>query len=147
MLTREPDPCPQRWGLIRGERDTVSVPAYVAAAPQPRDRRGFKIEGGNLDELRRWYGPRLDRRRQEAVGQIRGLIEETRNAGKGARHPTYLRAAASIAGLCKYWCIPIDQPREILEQAYLETLTAEEARKRERGSVQGVWSWLDGRAA
>ena len=57
-----------------------------------------------------------------------------------------MHAAARIEGLCEFWCIPIDKPRELLERAYLSTLTAGEARKRERGSTRGVWSWLGRRA-
>ena len=46
-------------------------------------------------------------------------------------------------GLCQYWCIPIEQPRELLIEAYLSTLTPDEARKRDRCSIHGVWGWLE----
>jgi hypothetical protein len=82
-------------------------------------------------------------RQHDAVAQIRAEVEATKAASTGARHPTYLRAAATIMGLCKYWCIPVERPRELLVEAYLSTLTPDEARKRVRGSIEGVWAWLD----
>jgi hypothetical protein len=147
LIGNSPDPCPQRWGIIRGERDRVPVPDHVAAAPvYTRSRStGEPIGGGNPEELRRYYGPRLEARRREAVTQIREAIEATRAATTGARHPTYLRSAATIAGLCKYWCVPVDRPRALLEEAYLSTLTPDEARKRDQGSTRGVWSWVAAR--
>jgi len=146
VVGNSPDPCPQRWGIIHGERDRVPVPDYVALASRCQGdpaKNGSAIEGGNLDELRAFYGPRLEQRQREAVGQIRAAVEATRAACTGARHPTYLRAAATIFGLCKYWCIPLDRPRELLVEAYLSTLTPDEARRRERGSIEGVWAWLE----
>jgi hypothetical protein len=141
------DPCPQRWGLIRGERDLVPVPDSVVMQPAQRVEGEVPVEGGNLDALRERYGNDLEHLRRQAVARIKGEIEAVRTAGAGARHPTYLRAAATIDGLCEFWVIPIDRPRELLEEAYLSTLTADEARKRERGSTRGVWSWLDRRVA
>ena len=105
--------------------------------------RDGRPRGGNLDELRARYGPRLGDRQREAVASIRDAIEATRAATKGARHPTYMRSAATIVGLCRYWCIGLDEPRELLEEAYLSTLDPDEARKREVGSVYGVWNWLE----
>jgi hypothetical protein len=99
-----------------------------------------------LDDLRRTYGPLLEPRRREACAEIRTQIEATRAASSGFRHPTYLRAAATIAGLCEYWCIDINRPREDLIEAYLSTLSPDEARKRERGSIEGVWDWLERQA-
>jgi hypothetical protein len=137
------DPCPQRWGLIRGDRERVPVPEHVTEVAKSATCRPYHgPEGGNLNELKRWYGPRFDLRRHEAVGRIRTLIEGVKASATGARHPTYCRAAASIAGICKYWCIKIEEPRKLLEAAYLETLTPDEARKRARGSTQGVWDWI-----
>lgn len=140
------DPCPQRWGIVHGERDRVPVPNYVASASRHQghpSKRGSTIEGGDLEELRAHYGPRLVQRQHEAVAQIRAEVEATKAASTGARHPTYLRAAAIIMGLCKYWCIPVERPRELLVEAYLSTLTPDEARRRERGSIEGVWAWLE----
>ena len=143
------DPCPQRWGIVPGEYDFVPVPAEVAAsARQYAPRHDFSSSvGGDLDALRRAYGPRFEQRRQEAVADIRAHIETVRAAGAGARHPSYLRAAAAIEALCRYWCISIDGPQEALREAYLSTLTPDEARKRERGSTEGVWGWLERRSA
>ena len=140
------DPCPQRWGIIHGERDRVPVSDSIASAPHYQSYtpgRGSTLKGGNLDDLRAFYGPRLEERQREAVAQIRAEIEATQAASTGARHPSYLRAAATIVGLCRYWCIPVDRPRDLLIEAYLSTLTPDEARRRDRGSIQGVWSWLD----
>jgi hypothetical protein len=145
------DPCPQRWGIVRGEYDFIPVPAAVATSPGYRrehraDQWQSSTRGGNLDDLRRAYGAMLEPRRQEACAEIRAHIETVRAAGKGARHPSYLHAAAAIEGICRYWCIDINQPREDLVEAYLSTLSPDEARKRERGSTEGVWDWLERRS-
>ena len=150
IVGTSPDPCHRRWGLIRGARDRVPVPDHVLRLPEQRDC-DLKITATTLAEreaeLRACYGPDLNNRRMDVVRLIRGEVEAVRAAGSGARHPTYLAAAARIDGLCRYWAIPLDQPRELLTEAYRETLTPEEARHRERGSVAGVWSWLERRQA
>jgi hypothetical protein len=139
-----PDPCPQRWGLIRGEHDSVPVPESMLVPEHRRD--AVTVDGGDLDALGRRYGPDLDQLRRAAVAEIREEIAHVRAAGRGARHPAYMHAAARIEGLCAFWCIPLDKPRQLLERAYLSTLIPAESRKRERGSIRGVWSWLDRRA-
>jgi hypothetical protein len=144
------DPCRQRWGLIYGARDRVQVPDYALRLPEQRNGgldglatlAGVPIEEREA-ELRAHYGMRLNTRRGGVVRAIRDEIEAVRGANIGARHPAYLSAAARIHGLCRFWAIPLDQPRQLLEEAYLETLTPEEARRRERGSIRGVWDWLE----
>jgi hypothetical protein len=135
-----PDPCPQRWGLIRGERDRVTVPETVLAPLA--QCKAITV----ADEPAR-YGPALALYRRVAVEQIKASIESVRAAAEGARHPAYLHAAARIHGLCEHWRIPLDRPRALLEEAYLATLTPDEARRRARGSTRGVWDWLDRRAS
>jgi len=143
VVGNSPDPCPRRWGLIRGERDVVPVPESALVLPE-RVTDGDVLElGGDLEELEERYGEaELERRRHAAVARIKAEIEDVKAAGDGARHPTYLHAAATIKALCEFWCLDLDKARAKLEAAYLETLTPEEARKRERGSTRGVWSWL-----
>jgi hypothetical protein len=136
---------------VPGEYDFVPVPAVIAASPgYSRDHKAARwqssIRGGNLDDLRRAYGPRLEQRRQEAANQIRAQIETVQAAAKGARHPSYVHAATAIEGICRYWCIDISQPREDLIEAYESTLSPEEARKRARGSTEGVWAWIHRRS-
>jgi hypothetical protein len=102
VLGNGPDPCPQRWGIIHGERDRVRVPDHVAAAGSGYQHHSERvsIRTSTPEELHARYGPHLKRRQNEAVAQIRAAIEATAAAGTGARHPTYLRAAATIMGLC-----------------------------------------------
>ena len=146
LVGNSPDPCPQRWGLIRGARDQVQVPDSALVLPT-RSRSDVIDLGGDLDALAERYGDDLEARRLAAVACIRKEIDAVKNAEEGARHPRYLQAAATIEGICAFWRIDLDKPRQLLEAAYLETLSAEEARKRERGSTKGVWDWLDGRAS
>jgi hypothetical protein len=144
IVGTSPDPCPCRWGLIRGERNAVALPDSVLALPE-RMADGAALDlGGDLAVLEERYGLRLDERRQAAVARIKDEIRAVRAAGDG--HRTYLHAAATIEGLCEFWCIPIAKPRELVEAAYLSTLKPDEARKRERGSTKGVWRWLGRRA-
>jgi hypothetical protein len=103
VVGNSPDPCRRRWGIIQGERDRVPVPDLIVSAPAYEGYipgRGATIKGGSLEELRAHYGPRLAQRQQEAVAQIRAEVEATRAASTGARHPAYLRSAATIMGLC-----------------------------------------------
>jgi hypothetical protein len=145
IVGNSPDPCPQRWGLVRGERDRVPVPDSALVLPAPRGDGLDPDIAGNLDALRAKLGHRFDACRANAVAKIKEEIAAVRAAGHGARHPTYMRAAARIQALCEFWAIPIDRPRSLLEQAYLSTLTPDEARRRERGSTRGCWSWLSRR--
>ena len=138
------DPCPQRWGIIRGTRDTVPT------ADAPKDP--YTLPGdhpihtaGNLLALENKYGGLLDQHRRIAVRKIRDEIERVRMATEGNRHPTYKEAQARVDGLCRYWAMPLDLARAKLEEAYLATLTPDEARKRHRGSTKGVPDWLDRR--
>jgi hypothetical protein len=142
IVGNSPDPCDQRWGLIRGERDRVAVPDHALVLP---DRRhdGMDLDiAGDIKALKAKLGPRFDACRMDAVGKIRDEISAVRAAGAGARHPTYMRASARIKALCEFWALPVDEARTKLEEAYLSTLTADEARRRERGSTKGCWSWL-----
>jgi hypothetical protein len=145
-----PDPCPQRWGLIRGDRDAVTVPDHAVREPVRRAAHFSSFSSATLADRGAELQARcrnLGDRRRDVVRLIHDEIERVRASGKGARHPTYLRAAARIHGLCQFWAIPLDQPRDLLEAAYRETLTAYEARQRDHGSIRGVWAWLYRRSA
>jgi hypothetical protein len=142
IVGNSPDPCPQRWGLVRGERDRVPVPDSALVLPERRHDGLDHDIAGNLDALKAKLGQRFDACRQDAVRRIKEEVAAVRSAGHGARHPTYMRAAARIQALCEFWAIPVDRPRSLLEAAYLGTLTPDEARRRERGSTRGCWSWL-----
>jgi hypothetical protein len=99
--------------------------------------------GGELAVLTERYGSRrLKARRSLAVAKIKAEIEAVRSSAAGARHPRYLKAAATIKSICAFWGIPLERPRQLLEDAYLSTLTPHEAKNRERGLTNGVWSWL-----
>jgi hypothetical protein len=141
-----PDPCRLRWGLIPGARDRVPVPDHVLVLPE-RQTAALgalaALAGGDPAEreaeLRTRYGRYLGARRQDAVREIRLEIEAVRSCGPGARHPSYVHAASRIYGLCEFWAIPLEEPRDLLVDAYRETLTPDEARRRERGSINGIW--------
>jgi hypothetical protein len=152
IVGNSPDPCRLRWGLIMGARDRVPVPDHVLRMPERRNGASAELAalgGGDPSEreseLRTRYGRYLGARRQDAVREIHLEIEAVKACGPGARHPAYVRAASRIHGLCRFWAILLEQPRELLEQAYRETLTPEEARRRERCSIRGIWTWLERR--
>jgi hypothetical protein len=140
-----PDPAPCRWGMITGERNRVPVPDHVLAMPERRYDGLDTDLAGDVAALKARLGPRFEQCRREAIHRIRQEVEAVRAAGAGSRHPAYMRAAARIRAICAYWDLPLDQARAKLEKAYLATLTPDEARKRDRGSTKGVWSWLERR--
>ena len=74
VLGNGPDPCPQRWGIMHGERDRVLVPDHIAAAGSGYQHRseGVRLTGGDPERLRAHYGPRLRQRQREAVGRSSG---------------------------------------------------------------------------
>jgi hypothetical protein len=142
VVGNSPDPCLQRWGLIRGERDAVPVPDGAMALPVHTGFDGH-FRADDVAVLTERYGlRRLKARRSLAVAKIKAEIEAVRSSAAGARHPRYLKGAATIKGICAFWGIPLERPRQLLEDAYLSTLAPHEAKKRERGSTHGVWSWL-----
>ena len=135
---------PQRWGLIRGERDAVPVPDSVLVLPERASDDAMLEIGGNLDALARRYGPDLDQLRRAAVEEIKEEIEHVREAGRGARpSPTCMLRRGSRA--CARPGASRSTSRRSSSSAPIIDLTPDEAR-RERGSTRGVWSWLDRRA-
>jgi hypothetical protein len=146
VVGNSPNPCPHRWGLITGAHDRVPVPDIALALPPERHDSAILDLAGHREELKAKLGERrYNAKRLEAVAKIKAEVEAVRAAGAGARHPTYVSASARIKSLCEFWGWPVDQARAKLEAAYLETLSPDEARKRERGSTRGVWRWLDRR--
>jgi hypothetical protein len=150
IVGNSPDPCRMRWGLIQGARDRVPVPDHVLRMPERGNGALGELAAlGGSDpseresELVARYGRYLGARRQDVVREIHAEIGAVRSCGPGARHPAYLRAASRIHGLCRFWAIPLEQPRDLLIEAYRETLTPEEARRRERCSIRGIWTWLE----
>jgi hypothetical protein len=142
IVGNSPDACPYRWGIITGERDRVLVPDRALAMPERR-YVGADLEiAGDSEALKAKLGPRYEACRRNAIEKVKAEIAAVRAAGCGARHPTYVRAAARITALCEFWALPLDTARARLEEAYAGTLMPGEARKRKRGSTKGVWSWL-----
>ena len=93
VIGNSPDPCPQRWGLIRGERAVVPVPDHALVLPKEAD--GGDLEGGgNLSALAQRYGERLDDLRRGAVEEIKAEIAAVR-ASRARRSPSRLSARRS----------------------------------------------------
>jgi hypothetical protein len=129
------------------ERDRVPVPDHALVLPERRHDGLDRELAGNVEALKAKLGSRFEKYRDydDAIHRIRTEVQAACAAGAGARHPTYVRAAARVAALCDYWALPLDEDRTKLEEAYLSTLTPDEARKRERATTKGVWTWLERR--
>ncbi len=142
-----PDPCPRRWGIVRGEVGTVAAPVVVpGVAPDHAGRsKHLDVIGGDARALAARYGNSLPGKRVQAVDKIKASIERMRAAADGARHPTWCSEYARVLGVCEFWCVDPERPLELLQEAYLETLAPHEVAKRQRGSIEGVPAWFDGR--
>ena len=140
-----PDPCPQRFGILRQAREAVTVPdiAGMIRAMAERER---------AERLAR-HGPVPDRRfnpaaaRSYAERRIADCIEAVRSAPDGTKHPTYCTEAARAKALCDRFGVDWRPVRRELRDTYEATLPPREAARRRQSSTDGVLRWLEGRGA
>ena len=140
-----PDPCPQRFGILERTAQTVLVP---------------EIEGIKMRQQRRERARRRTLYAQETVtvGMVTGAstdvdrrldecVSTMRRARSGSRHPTFKSSLARARALCDRHGIDWTPVLNQLRQAYEATLTEDEIRKREKGSINGLPDWIDRRAS
>jgi hypothetical protein len=136
-----PDPCPRRFGQLRGAREEVPVPniAGIKRRQEQRERE----EWANRIRL-------FPQRRgaQTATSYAQDRIDQCTDAvcRAGARHPTYKTEAARAKAICDRHGLDWAPVRQALIDAYESTLTGAEVRARRKFSTEGVMSWLEGRA-
>jgi hypothetical protein len=82
----------------------------------------------------------VDRRIDECVAAVR-------RARSGSRHPTFKSELARARALCDRHGIDWEPVLNQLRRAYAATLSEEEIRKREKGSINGLPDWIDRRAS
>jgi hypothetical protein len=138
------DPCPQRFGLWRGEVDTVAVPdiAGIRMRQEQAEREERrKREAGRSRCTTNVTGPELAQQR------IAECINRLKVARDGTKHLVYVTQCAAAKHVCEEFkldCWP--QVRRDLAATYEASLPAGEADRRRRGSIEGVPNWLERRA-
>jgi hypothetical protein len=140
-----PDPCPQRLGLLKRTATTVAVPEIqnikVRQKRRERERRRALYAGQavTVDAIIGTTSD-VDRRIDECVAAIR-------RARSGSRHPTFKSELARARALCDRHGIDWEPVLDQLQKAYAATLSNDEIRKREKGSINGLPNWIDRRAS
>ena len=136
-----PDPCPRRFGLLRGAHDEVPVPdiAGIKRRQEQREREEWAKRTWPFPQRRGAQTPTT-----YAQDRIDQCIDAVRRAG--ARHPTYKTEAARAKAICDRHGLDWARVRPALIEAYELTLTRAEVRARRKFSTEGVMSWLEGRA-
>jgi hypothetical protein len=140
-----PDPCPQRFGLLKRTASTVAVPEIenikMRQERRERERRRTLYTGqtATVDAVTGTTSD-VDRRIAECVAAVR-------RARSGCRHPTFKSELARARALCDRHCIDWEPVLNQLRRAYAATLSDDEIRKREKGSIDGLPDWIDRRAS
>ena len=135
-----PDPCPRRFGLLRGDRTEVPVPdiAGIKRRQDQLEREARRRAEGNRqrerdpDQANAYAQRRLD----ECLATIRGAK---------MRHTTYKSEAARARAICERYGLEWAPVRQALIAAYKSALTAAEANERRSFSTEGVLRWLERR--
>ena len=137
-----PDPCPNRFGILGGDRDEVLVPdiAGIKRRQDQRDREARRQAEGNCpmwrdsDQANAYAQRRID----ECLATIRSAT---------ARHTAYTHEAARARAICERYGLAWPPVRQALISAYESTLTATEANARRSSSTEGVLRWIERRSA
>jgi hypothetical protein len=140
-----PDPCPQPFGLLERAAQIVAVPEIdgikMRQERRERDRRRTLYAGQTVTvDAMTGATSVVDRRIDECVAAVR-------RARSGSRHPTFKRELARARALCDRHGIDWEPVLNQLRRAYASTLSDDEIRKRERGSINGLPDWIDRRAS
>jgi hypothetical protein len=140
-----PDPCPQRFGVLENAAHTVPVPEIegikMRQERRERERRRTLYAGQTVTvDVLTGAGSNVDRRLDECVAAVR-------RARSGSRHPTFKSSLARARALCDRHGIEWRPVLNRLRRAYESTLTEDEIRKREKGSINGLPDWIDRRAS
>lgn len=139
-----PDPCPRRFGILQQAHDVVAVPDIegIRRRQAERERRERAAETIHVSELvtgrdRQSYA---ERRLEECIAAVR-------SAPDGTKHPNYVEQTARAKALCDRHGLDWPRCREDLRATYEATLPAGEAKRRRRGSTDGVLGWIERRAS
>lgn len=141
------DPCPERFTLFRHTgADFVDCTDFGEVAE--RERKAQEAEQERRDKLAHALRQRGGRPADgKAVFElsIRKAEREVHASARAARHPVYLEQMARLRAICARHGHDFNAACSRLQAAYLATLTADEARRRKRGSTDGVVRWLEAR--
>jgi len=140
-----PDPCPQRFGLLKREAQTVAVPEISAIKMRQEERereRRQTLYAGQTVTINAITGAGGDVERR-----INECVTAVRRARSGSRHPTFKSELARARALCDRHGLDWRPVLNQLRDAYEATLTESEIRKRQKGSINGLPDWIDRRAS
>jgi hypothetical protein len=134
------DPCPRRFGFIRGAVAEVAVP----------DFRGIRLRQEAAERAKRPpENRRPPRDPEQAHAYAQRRIDEclARIKGAGSRHTTYTEEAARARALADRYGLDWGPIKRDLIAAYETTLTPAEACERRSFSTEGMLRWLEARSA
>lgn len=129
-----PDPCPQRFGILRGSRSEVVVPDVQGIQRRQEERARANRPPAPKDK-------NSTEAREYADQRIVACLEAIRTASY--RHTTYKSEAARAKSICDRYGVPWEPVKRDLIAAYETTLSASEAASRQRTSTLDVIRWVE----
>jgi hypothetical protein len=135
-----PDPAPARFGIWRGGQGEVVQLHDLDAIARRQDER----ERREREQQRRLQ---IAPSRHDGTldGYLQSRVDVVRAAREGNRHPTYKFESCRVEATCRKYGIAFDPWQTKLIEAYEATLSPDEIRNRQSGSIVGVQTWLAGR--
>jgi len=140
-----PDPCPQRFGLLKRATHAVAVPEIEAI--KRRQERRKRDERQTLCAAQTLTVNTITGASREVQRRLDECVTAERRARSGSRHPTFKGELARARALCDRHGIEWGPVLARLRTAYEATLTASEIRSRAKGSINGLPDWIDRRAS
>jgi hypothetical protein len=143
------DPCPERFTLFRHRGvdfvDCTDFGSVVEAQRVAEARAKIERERISAAILKRGGTARPTDGATAFELSIRKAERAIAGSASSARHPVYVTEMARLQAIADRHGHDFGAARERLRSAYLSILTGDEARRRERGSTNGVVRWLEAR--
>jgi hypothetical protein len=136
-----PDPCPCRFGFLQQARDIVAVPDIegIRRRQDERERRARAAQTIHVSDLVNG--------RDYAERRLKQCVAAVRNAPDGTKHPNDVEQTTRAKAICDRHGLDWSRWREELRSTYEATLPTGEAKRRRRGSTDGVLGWIERRAS
>jgi len=120
-----PDPCPKRFGILKGLLSEVAVPDIASIMRRQEDRARAARPPAPKDKDSAEAKSYADQR-------IKDCIDAIRTAPDGTKHPSYKSEAARAKALCDTYSIPWEPVKRDLIAIYESTLSGSEAVRRRK---------------
>lgn len=140
------DPCPERFTLVRGEGGDVCTTDGLDRALE-HQRKLAEQEQERRDKLADAMKARRQNTEDSDARAFAATVAKAERAITSAhfRHPEYLKQMARVRAITEKHGGDWPAAAQRLQDAYRATLSADEAKRREKSSVTSIKSWMEAR--